>query len=55
VRVRTKAKIADIEDKIRTLQAMKGALTALADRCTGCGPLSECLIIDALEAKGVFA
>jgi len=55
VRARTKAKIADIEEKIRTLEAMKDALTALADRCPGCGPLSECPILDALEAKGVFA
>ncbi len=55
VRARTRAKIADIEEKIHTLQAMKDALAALADRCPGCGPISKCPIIDALEAKGVFA
>ena len=40
---------------MRTLEALKDTLTALADRCPGCGPLSECPILDALEAKGVFA
>lgn len=54
VHTRTKAKIADIEEKMRTLQTMKDALTTLADRCPGCGPLSECPILDALEAKGVL-
>jgi MerR family copper efflux transcriptional regulator len=54
VRARTKAKIADIEEKMHTLQAMKDALTTLADRCPGCGPLSECPILDALEARGVL-
>jgi DNA-binding transcriptional MerR regulator len=54
VRARTKAKIVDIDEKIRTLQVMKDALTDLADRGPGCGPLSECPILDALEAKGVL-
>jgi DNA-binding transcriptional MerR regulator len=54
VRARTKTKIADIDEKIRTLQVMKDALTELADRCPGCGPLSECPILDALDAKGVL-
>lgn len=54
VRARTKAKIADINEKIRALQGMKDALTDLADRCPGCGPLSECPVLDALEAKGVL-
>jgi Hg(II)-responsive transcriptional regulator len=54
VRARTKAKIADIDEKIRTLEVMKDALTQLADRCPGCGPLSECPILDALESKGVL-
>lgn len=54
VRARTQSKIANIEEKMRTLQAMKDVLTTLADRCPGCGPLSECPILDALEAKGVL-
>jgi MerR family mercuric resistance operon transcriptional regulator len=50
---RAKAKIADIEEKIRTLRAMKNALNRLAERCPGCGPLSDCPIVDALDAKGL--
>lgn len=52
VRERATAKLSDIDDKIRALQAMKDALTALAERCPGCGPLSDCPIIDALDEQG---
>jgi MerR family mercuric resistance operon transcriptional regulator len=55
VRQRARAKIADIEQKIRRLRAMKSALSALAKSCPGCGPLSDCPILDALEAKGVLS
>ncbi|MGI9071805.1 MAG: MerR family transcriptional regulator [Bryobacteraceae bacterium] len=55
MRERARAKIADIDEKIRTLRAMKNALNALAENCPGCGPLSECPILDALDAKGVLA
>jgi MerR family mercuric resistance operon transcriptional regulator len=55
MRERAKSKIADIEEKIRTLRAMKDALNRLAEKCPGCGPLSECPILDALDAKGVLA
>jgi MerR family mercuric resistance operon transcriptional regulator len=51
---RTRAKVADIEEKIRTLQAMKKALNSLAESCPGCGPLSECPILDALDGKGML-
>lgn len=52
MRRRARAKIVDIEDKIRSLQAMKEALATLAKRCPGCGPLSDCPILDALEEQG---
>jgi MerR family mercuric resistance operon transcriptional regulator len=55
MRDRAKAKIANIEEKIRSLRAMKDALNMLAERCPGCGPLSDCPILDALDAKGVLA
>ena len=55
MRERARAKIADIEQKIRRLRAMKSALNALAKSCPGCGPSSDCPILDALEAKGVLA
>jgi MerR family mercuric resistance operon transcriptional regulator len=54
MRERATAKIADIEEKIRALRAMKDALNRLAARCPGCGPLSDCPILDALDAKGVL-
>jgi MerR family copper efflux transcriptional regulator len=53
LRERAKAKAADIQQKIHSLQAMKRALTALAEACPGCGPLSDCPILDALEEKEV--
>ena len=55
MRERARAKIADIEQKIRRLRAMKNALKALAESCPGCGPLSDCPILEALEAKGALA
>jgi MerR family transcriptional regulator, copper efflux regulator len=55
MRERARAKIADIEKRIRRLRAMKNALNALAESCPGCGPLGDCPILDALEAKGVLA
>ncbi|MCU1248423.1 MAG: MerR family transcriptional regulator [Edaphobacter sp.] len=55
MRERAKAKVADVEEKIRTLRAMKNALNALAETCRGCGPLSECPILNALDANGVLA
>jgi hypothetical protein len=51
---RAKAKVADIEKRIRSLRAMKDALNILAERCPGCVPLSDCPILDALDAKGVL-
>ena len=54
MRDRAKAKVADLEEKIRTLRAMKNALTRLAEKCPGCGPLSDCPIVDALDAKGIL-
>src|SRR5215203_6070158 len=42
-------KISDIDQKIRTLQAMKGALEHLTDRCSGHGPASECPILETID------
>ena len=46
------AKVTDIEAKIRTLQAMKGVLNKLAKACPGCGPSSECPILESIAAAG---
>jgi len=54
IRDRAKAKVADIEQKIRALREMKSALNKLAERCPGRGPLSDCPILEAMGAKGVL-
>lgn len=51
VKGRAEAKIADIEEKTRTLQRMKRALAKLTKACSGDGPTSECPILEALEPK----
>lgn len=51
IRARTEAKITDIEQKIRTLQALKKTLRQLTERCVGCGPLAECPILESLDPK----
>jgi MerR family transcriptional regulator, copper efflux regulator len=51
VKGRAEAKIADIEEKIRTLQRMKRALAKLTKACSGDGPTSKCPILEALEPK----
>ena len=51
VKGRAEAKIADIEEKTRTLQRMKRALAKLTKACSGNGPTSECPILEALEPK----
>lgn len=49
VRKRAEAKIADIEERIRSLQRMKRSLQKLAAACEGKGSVSKCPILDALE------
>lgn len=51
MRERAEAKITDIEQKIRTLQAMKKTLRQLTERCDGCGPLAECPILESLDEE----
>lgn len=51
VKRRAEVKLADIEEKIRALQRMKKALTKLAASCSGRGPISECPILEALDAE----
>jgi len=50
VRRRAEGKIADIEAKIRTLESMKRSLQRLTKSCPACGPVSECPILEGLEA-----
>ena len=52
IRARAESKIVDIENKIRTLEAMKRTLQSMAARCDGCGPLSDCPILATLDHEG---
>ena len=52
VRALAEAKIADIEEKIRTLTQMKQVLADLTERCSACGPSSECPILDSIDVEG---
>lgn len=49
VKVSAEIKIADIENKIRTLQRMKNALSRLTQECCEKGAGLECPILDALD------
>ena len=51
VRTLAQAKITDIERKIQTLHRMKEALGRLTERCSGCGPASECPILESIESE----
>jgi MerR family transcriptional regulator, copper efflux regulator len=43
------AKVADIDNKLRDLRAMRKALGKLMAECSGRSPASECPILEALE------
>lgn len=47
-----KAKLMEIEEKIRTLQAMKKVLGRLATACPGRGPSSDCPILESFAPNG---
>jgi MerR family copper efflux transcriptional regulator len=53
VRRRVAAKVADLEARIRALEAMRQALRALMARCEGSGPVCECPILEALEGEAL--
>ena len=50
VRALTNAKVAQIEEKIRSLKMMKRSLEHLTEKCTAHGPASECPILEALDS-----
>lgn len=49
VKVRTEAKLAEVERKLIELQRMRQALLQVASLCTGQGPASACPMLDALD------
>lgn len=44
-----RAKILDVEEKIRVLTGMQTVLKGLEDHCPGTGPTNGCPILDSLE------
>jgi len=51
VREHALAKIHDIEEKMRVLQAMKKALVKLVAACAGDSPITDCPILESLDAE----
>lgn len=51
VRVQAVEKVRDIEEKIRSLKAMREAISTLVNRCPGEGPVGACPIIESLEPE----
>ncbi len=54
VRRKAEAKIADVDGRIRHLQAIRGALREITATCSGTGPATNCSILEALNGKGEF-
>lgn len=51
VRRRAQAKVADVDQKIRSLNRIRKALLRLTAACTGRGPVSECPILESLDSE----
>lgn len=51
VKQRAEGKIADVEEKMRSLRRMKKALVKLDESCSGRGPADECPILEALDPQ----
>lgn len=51
VRALARHRLADIEHRIRELDAMRAALASLVKHCSGHGPLDDCPIIENLLAE----
>ncbi|MCA1600069.1 MAG: heavy metal-responsive transcriptional regulator [Acidobacteria bacterium] len=51
VRKRAEAKIEDIEEKVKSLRAMKKALARLTATCGGKGSASDCPILESLDSE----
>jgi Hg(II)-responsive transcriptional regulator len=54
VRRKAETKIADVDNKIRHLQAIRSALIQMTASCTGRGPATACSILEALNGQGRF-
>ena len=53
IRTRAKAKIVDIEARIKSLGSMKKSLRKLTKVCDGCVPMAECPILESLDREEI--
>ncbi len=51
IRTRAQAKLADVEQKIRHLQAIRASISRLIKSCRGCGPVANCPILENLNGE----
>lgn len=51
VRRRAEEKVTDVNEKIRTLEAMRTALSKLIAQCSGEGPITDCPILETLDSE----
>ncbi len=51
VRVRTMAKLEDVDRRIEFLEEVRSSLKTLLQQCEGSGPASNCPILDSLESQ----
>ncbi len=50
VRERVRERLADLDHKILHLTFIREALATLEHQCAGCGPISDCAIIDGVKS-----
>ncbi len=53
VKVHVDAKVAEVENKIVSLEQMRETLLRLSKKCTGKGPVGECPFLKELEAVNI--
>ncbi len=51
VRKRAEVKVRDIDGRVRTLRAMRRALSKLVGECSGKGSVAECPILEAMDSE----
>ena len=51
IRQKAEAKITDIRAKIQSLESIEKSLRRLTKACGGCGPVSECPILEGLDGE----
>jgi MerR family mercuric resistance operon transcriptional regulator len=51
VKKRAQARAKDIDEKVRSLQAMRKALSRLIGECSGRGPVTQCPILGSLDSN----